>query len=177
MSSTGIFVLLFTIIVIHKVQSESRSEGCDSYVCDDLCKKWTMDSGTCVGNECRCKTGKICDFDCDKFCDSFDLGLESECDENGMCICKPKLEPCSASECQVSCETDPRASGCSWVEVSCMYYGPVRNCTFVCRTWLNLFNHISPAKAEMLPSKNSFTQKSIPKKSIHRKFYSVVARP
>lgn len=175
MSSTGrIFVLLFTIFVIHKVQSE----GCDSDVCDDLCKKWTMDSGTCVGNECRCKTGKICDFACDKFCDSFDLGLEGECDENGMCICKPKLEPCSAIECQVSCETDPRAIGCLRVEaVGCLDYGPVRTCECLCHTWLNQFNRISPAKAKMLPSKNSFTQKFIPKKSIHRKFYSVAALP
>lgn len=69
MAYTGIFVLIFVIIAIHKVQSECSSADCNSDVCSDVCKTWSLD-GTCVENECRCSTDKKCiDFVCDKVCE------------------------------------------------------------------------------------------------------------
>lgn len=174
MSHFGSFALiLFAIIAMHEVQSECSSVECKSDVCNDVCSNWLM-TGKCVDNECRCSTGKICDAACDNFCDSFELGLEGECDENGMCTCKPKLEFCSAIDCQIPCEEDPRARQCLFVVAdSCLMYGKVQTCVCICYTWFNQFNHLIPAKAKKLLS---FSNKFIPKKSsqFNRNFYSIV---
>lgn len=179
MSHFGIFVLiLFAIIAFHKVNCKYNSAKCDSEVCNDVCKKFSL-TGECVDNECRCSTDKVCiDFACDKFCDALGVGLEGECDENGICICKPKLEICSKSECQESCEEDPRARKCMIVVADfCLDYGPIRTCSCICYTWpwpwLNQINHILPTKAKMLLSKNSSMKKFIQEKS-PQNFYSVI---
>lgn len=189
MAYTGIFVLIFVIIAVHKVQSEWSSGDCNSDVCSDVCKTWSLD-GTCVENECRCSTDKKCiDFVCDKVCDVFDLNLEGECDENGLCICKPKLEICSPLECEEPCIANA-PPGCIFVYPDfCLDYGPIRTCSCICVTWFNKFKYSGPAKTNILSSKNSFPKKFVanmpystkyvPKKSseFNRKHYTVVARP
>lgn len=177
MSYSGIFVLIFAIISIHKVQSECSSEGCNSDVCNDVCEHFSM-NGTCVGGECCCSTAKKCiDYACDKACSL--LKLKGECDDNDQCICKPELDPCSAAECEGPCIEDA-PPGCLIVLPDfCLDYGPIRTCSCICITWFNQFIHFGPAKANMLAFKSVYSKKYIPKKmsELDRKHYRILTRP
>lgn len=177
MSYTRLFVLIFAIIAIHKVQSELNfgSGDCNSETCNDVCNNFSMD-GTCVRNECRCSTNKKCiDVACDAVCSVVDL--DGECDENDLCICKAELELCWPTECLEGC-IEHQPPGCLWVYADfCMKYGPIQTCHCVCVTWFNQFIHFGQGKAKRLSSKYSFSKKFVSKKSseLNRNYYRVVA--
>lgn len=162
-----IIVLIFAIFEIQTAQSR-----CDSEVCDNVCHNWSM-NGTCVGDDCRCSTDKPClDFVCDKVCDVLDLHLEGECDDNGMCTCKPKLDPCAPTECQEQCEEDPRAKYCIFVVADfCLWYGPIRTCGCICYQWYNQpFKYFIKSQPENLNLSVSPAKKS---SRLHRYYYQI----
>lgn len=137
MFSIVLFILLIGTIML-KAQS-----GCDSEMCNNICNGFGM-NGVCDGNYCDCsggKDGKKCseliDMTCNYLCEKLDLGLKGECDDNGYCVCKVKIEPCFPWECEKQCLEDPRAEECMAeggivYPVGCFDYGKIQTCFCVC---------------------------------------------
>lgn len=128
-----LFVLLFAIIAIYKVQSDCNSDAC-SGVCE------TMDmSGTCNEDNCDCLSDKGCSIvACGAYCKLFNL--HSECNDDGQCICKAPLDPCSPSHCMQQCHKDPHCRIA--IPTACVKYGPVRVC--FCHCIRKNFKYLQP---------------------------------
>lgn len=131
----GIFLLIITIIPIHRAQIV-----CDSTMCNNVCTlDGHMSSGTCVGNTCECSSGKKCsgldDVVCVAVCKS--AKLKGHC-ADGQCICRAELEPCGVNKCSAQCLNDPRArecilAGCVVIPLFCLKYGPTQTCGCLCQ--------------------------------------------
>lgn len=134
MSHFGIFVLIFAIIGIHKVQSQ-----CDPTLCDNVCQKKGMPAGNCNGNSCDCSYGKKCSamvkLTCDLACKR--EGLVGVCLQNDFCFCRVRIMPCLPWKCTQQCQADPRAKECEAAggfvtAIGCMEYGNERTCVCLC---------------------------------------------
>ncbi|KAL3285286.1 hypothetical protein HHI36_019396 [Cryptolaemus montrouzieri] len=93
-------------------------------------------NGTCNSDgHCTCSMGTTCSTmgeTCNLACKAVDM--DGECDEiTDICKCSAVPEICSPTECQESCQEDPRAKQCILVvAVGCLEYGPARFCECVC---------------------------------------------
>lgn len=133
MAYSIIFVLIFTLTAIYKVQCE-----CDATFCTNVCQGKGFPAGNCNGNSCDCSYGKKCSamitLTCKMACKRFDM--DSSCLYD-ICVCRIPTKFCFPTECTQQCLDDKRAAECFAeggfvTPFACWKYGDVRTCVCVC---------------------------------------------